>query len=117
LQLSDVARMGGQPSRASEILHALRVRFPRSEEASIAAYTLGVTAFDQHAAYTEAASWFETYLRERPKGALAAEAMGRLLESEASAGRSDRAESTARQYLAAFPTGAHRDVAMRIVSR
>jgi TolA-binding protein len=116
LLLSDVARMAGQPARAAEILHSVRRRFPRSEEASIAAYTLGLSAFDHSGAHAEAATWFETYLRERPNGALAAEALGRLVECEASLGRSEKAQAVARRYLAAYPAGAHRDVAVHLTS-
>jgi TolA-binding protein len=117
LLLSDAARMAGQPARASEILHAVRRRFPRGEEASLAAYTLGVSAFDHDGAHAEAATWFETYLRERPNGALAAEALGRLVECEASLGQGEKAQAVARRYLAAYPAGAHRDVAVRLMSR
>ena len=116
LLLSDAARIGGQPSRASASLQAVRRRFPNSDEASIAAYTLGVDAFEQERAYAEAATWFETYLRERPHGALAADALGRIVECEAFLGRRDKAEAAARQYLASYPTGAHRDVAARLAS-
>jgi transmembrane sensor len=117
LLLSDVARVAGQPARAAEILHSVRRRFPSGEEASIAAYTLGVYAFDHDGAHAEAATWFETYLRERPNGALAAEALGRLVECEAFLGRKDKAEAAARQYLAAYPSGPHRDVAVSLTSR
>jgi TolA-binding protein len=117
LRLSDVARMGGQASRASEILHLARKRFPRTEAASVAAYTLGVTAFDRSGAYAEAAKWFEIYLRERPSGPLSAEALGRLMEAQDRLGRRERAQASARKYLKLHPHGAHRDVASRLNSR
>jgi hypothetical protein len=117
LLLSDVARMAGQAGRAAEILRAVRRRFPRSEEASLAAYTLGVAAFEHEPSRAEAATWFETYLRERPSGALAAEALGRLVECKASLGRNDEALAVARQYLAMYPNGPHRDVAVSATSR
>jgi len=117
LRLSDVARMGGQPARAAEILHVTRRRFPRTDAASVAAYTLGVTAFDQAGSYAEAAKWFGVYLRERPSGPLAAEAMGRLMEAYDRLGRRDKAEATARKYLSLYPNGAHKDVANRLTSR
>jgi TolA-binding protein len=116
LRLSDVARMGGQPSRAIEILHYARKRYPRSAAASTAAYTLGLAAFEQNAAYREAARWFDAYLRERPSGPLAAEALGRLMESYERLGRREKAEAVARKYLNAYPNGAHRDVALRLTS-
>jgi len=117
LRLADVARMGGQSSRAVEILHFARKRYPRSAAASTAAYTLGLAAFEHSAAYRESARWFDVYLRERPSGPLAAEALGRLMESYDRLGRREKAEATARRYLNAYPNGAHRDVALRLTAR
>jgi TolA-binding protein len=117
LRLSDVARMGGQPARAAEILHVTRRRFPRTDAASVAAYTLGVTAFDQAGSFAEAAKWFGVYLHERPSGPLAAEALGRLMEADDRLGRRDKAQAEARKYLNLYPNGAHRDVAIRLTSR
>jgi TolA-binding protein len=116
MRLSDVARMGGQPARAVEILHYVRRRYPRSPAASTAAYTLGLAAFEQSGAFNEAAHWFDAYLRERPTGPLAAEALGRLMESYDRLGRREKAEAAARRYLNAYPNGAHRDVALRLTS-
>jgi TolA-binding protein len=117
LRLWDVARVGGQPSRAVEILQYARKRYPRSSSASTAAYQLGLTSFEQNGAYRDAAHWFDVYLHERPSGPLAAEAMGRLMESYERLGRREKAEATARRYLNAYPNGAHRDVALRLTSR
>jgi hypothetical protein len=117
LSLWDVARVGGQPSRAVEVLQYARKRYPRSVAASTAAYHLGLAAFEQNGAYRDAARWFDAYLRERPSGPLAAEAMGRLMESYERLGRREKAEATARKYMNAYPNGAHRDVALRLTSR
>jgi TolA-binding protein len=117
LRLADVARVGGQWSRNVEILHYARKRYPRSAAASTASYSLGIAAFEHSAAYRESARWFDVYLRERPSGPLAAEALGRLMESYDRLGRREKAEATARRYLNAYPNGAHRDVALRLTSR
>jgi FecR protein len=117
LLLSDVARVGGQSAHAVEILHYARKRYPRSTSASTAAYQLGLAAFEQSGAFQESARWFDVYLRERPSGPLAAEALGRLMESYDRLGRREKAEATARKYLNAYPNGAHRDVALRLTSR
>jgi TolA-binding protein len=116
LALSDAARGAGRTERAADLLRDLRKRFPRTDEASIAAYTLGVTAFDQARAFDQAATWFETYLRERPTGSLAAEALGRWMECETALGRTERAAAVAKRYLAAYPAGAHADVAAKLLA-
>ncbi len=116
LAFSDSARGAGQSERAAEFLRELRKRFPRTDEASIAAYTLGVTAFDKAGAFDQAATWFETYLRERPNGSLAAEALGRWMECESALGRTERAAGVAKRYLAAYPAGPHGDIATKLLS-
>ncbi len=62
----------------------------------------------------EAERWLSLYLAERPNGALAAEALGRILEIEHRAGRPS-ASSTAKRYLERFPNGAHAALARSIV--
>jgi TolA-binding protein len=116
LALSDAARGEGHPERAAQFLRDLRKRFPRTDEAGIAAYTLGVTAFDQAHSLDQAATWFETYLRERPNGSLAAEALGRWMEAESALGRTERAAQVAKRYLAEYPAGAHSDVAAKVLA-
>ena len=108
--------MGGQPAETNKILSALRRRFPGSGEAAIAAYTLGVDAF-YGGRYGTAQRWFQTYLGEQPGGRLAAEALGRLMECQSRGGQGAAARGTARRYLAAYPQGAHADLARRLVGR
>jgi TolA-binding protein len=117
LRLADVARMGGKPQRAMRTLELVRRRFPGSKAASMAAYTLGVTEFDQRKRYAEAATWFSTYLREQPSGPLAREALGRLMEAQLRLGQREQAKATAERYLRAYPKGPHRDVANRLTDR
>ena len=42
---------------------------------------------------SEAASWFETYLREQPSGPLMGDAFGRLMEARLRAGDATRARA------------------------
>jgi TolA-binding protein len=91
-------------------LEALRRRHPKSNEAAVAAYTLGRIAGDRDE-HARAAEHFATYLRERPRGSLAREALGRKLEAEAAAGQNARADATARTYLDRHPDGPHADLA------
>ncbi len=107
LLLADLARWGRDDADAEKALHLARRRFASSRQAAQAAFALGKLHFDRDAAYAEAAWWFRTYLRERPGGALAREASGRLLEATARSGETAAARELAAQYLRDYPTGPH----------
>jgi TolA-binding protein len=115
LRLADVARIGGKPSLAQRILFGLRKRFPGTSSAGLAAYTLGVTAFDQKRSFPEAAGWFSTYLSEQPGGPLSQEALGRLAEALQRSGQTESARNAATRYLKAYPEGPHRELARRVL--
>jgi TolA-binding protein len=110
--LGDVARLAGATARAEVAYRAARRRFPSADRA---AFALGVTEFDQRRRYDEAASWFETYLRQYPSGSFAREAAGRLIEARQRAGDATRAREAARAYLARYPTGPHATLAHQIL--
>jgi len=113
--LGDAARFAGQPARAVQALQALRKRFPADARASAAAFELGRVAFDQQGSFGEAAKWFAIYLRERPRGSLAREASGRLVESLSKSGDSAGARDAATKYLARYPSGPHSELARSLV--
>ncbi|MEM6990791.1 MAG: tetratricopeptide repeat protein, partial [Myxococcota bacterium] len=99
------------PARAREALQSVRKRFPRTNAAAKAAYALGRIAFDTQRKYGAAATWFQTYLDERPSGALKREALGRLIESHRRSGASGPAKQAAQRYLDRYPDGPHADIA------
>jgi hypothetical protein len=74
---------------------------------------LGKIAADQLGSPGEAATWFETYLQEEPGGALAEQALGRMLEIRKRDPGAARA--TAERYLARYPNGAYAALARSIV--
>lgn len=113
--LADVARHARAPRQAEHALLALRRRFPGSAEAGLAAFSLGRLEFDEFRAHSAAAGWFRTYLKERPGGAMAREALGRLMEAAHRAGDRASAEETARRYLRDYPSGPHAELASRLV--
>ena len=90
---------------------AARRRFGASGATS---FLLGKIAADQLRSPGEAIQWFETYLRERPRGPLAEQALGRILELEQH-GASGAA--AARRYLTRFPRGAYAALARRVLDR
>jgi TolA-binding protein len=115
LLLGDVARLAGNPSKASYAYRHLRRRFPSSGPAAQAAFALARLAFDQRAAYAEASRWFETYLAEQPSGAFSREALGRLMESLHRSGNTGRTHQTAARYLERYPTGPHAALARQLI--
>ena len=112
LLLADAARFAGRPDRAREALLAARSR-PGPRGAT--AFLLGKIADDQAGASAEAITWFETYLREAPSGALADQALGRILELERRRDPAAAREIAAR-YLAKYPGGAYAPLARSLVS-
>ncbi len=116
LVLANVSRFSGDRPQARRALLLVRSRFPRSPSAAMATFTLGRLAFDDEAAYAEAARWFRTYLDEAPAGPLAREATGRLLEALVEQGRAAEGREIARAYLRAHPSGAHAALARRVLA-
>jgi len=115
MALADAARFSGNAARAGEALGALRRRFPGDARGAMAAFLMGRTAFEQRGAYAEAARWFSAYLAEQPGGALAREALGRLMECRERLGDRAAARALATQYLAAFPGGPHAEKATSLL--
>jgi TolA-binding protein len=117
LALADAARLSGSHQRAITALQRLRQHYPRSMDASIAAFTLGRIAFEKLHAYGEAASWFDTYMREQPDGPLMGDSFGRRMEARMRAGDQAQARRDAEQYLRRFPRGPYADEARSLLSK
>jgi hypothetical protein len=116
LLLADAARYAGRFDRASEALEITRRRFAGSDAAATAAFELGRIAMDIRRDLTASGDQFETYLRERPSGSLAREALGRAIEARHRSGDNARAERLAVRYLAAYPDGPHAKLARKLTS-
>ncbi|WP_437757087.1 FecR domain-containing protein [Sorangium sp. So ce1389] len=111
VDLGSAARLSRKPSVAARFYEAARHRFAGSDAAAVAAYHLGRMAFDGRGAWAEAERWFAVYLAERPRGALAPEALGRSIECARNLKLHARARELAARYLAAYPNGAHAGLA------
>lgn len=98
---------------AESALLEIRKRFAGTDAAAKAAFELGRITFDARGNYGQAATWFDTYLRERPTGSLAREALGRGLEARLRGGDTETAVSLATRYLAAYPDGPHAKLARK----
>jgi transmembrane sensor len=117
LARANAERYAGHFDAATESLDAVRRRFRGSDDAATAAFELGRIAFDGHHDFVTAGNWFDTYLRERPAGALAREALGRDIEARHRAGDSAHAQELATRYIASYPDGPHATLARRLAAR
>jgi TolA-binding protein len=114
--LANLARFSRAAARATATLRALRERYPTSAEAAEAAFLLGLVAADQQNSPRAAVAWFHTYLAERPNGALAREAWGRVLDCQVRVGDHAEVQRTALIYLQRYPDGPFHALAERALS-
>jgi hypothetical protein len=114
--LADAARYTADTQVARRALLAQRSRFAASSQARAAAFLIGRIAEDQQRDSSAALGWYDTYLKEAPRGAFSAEALGRkLVLLERSAGPA-AAQDTARSYLRRFPDGPYARVAQQVLA-
>ncbi len=111
--LADAARYSGRTALAERSLHALRKRGPA--EAATAAFFLA-RLDEGRSESTTALSWYESYLKEAPGGAYAAEAMAGKMRMQLQTGAGTEARSTAQVYLTRFPEGVAAATARRILA-
>jgi hypothetical protein len=112
MALSRAARFAGRGEVAREASLSCRSRFAGSPQAAMSAFLLG-----RAASGAQAAQWFSTYLKEQPNGALAREALGRLIEAYQGAGDRVSARASAERYLKSYPDGPHATLAHEALHR
>jgi transmembrane sensor len=115
--LADAGRLGADWSLAERGYLALRKRFAKSRQARLSAFRLGRLYYEQRRDYRRAASWFGRYVKQSPKGVLAADALGRQLKAFEQAGMLVQARRAAKRYLARYPRGAYAASARAIINR
>jgi ferric-dicitrate binding protein FerR (iron transport regulator) len=112
--LADAARYTKRYDLARQVLLAMRTRFAGADHARDASFFLGRLA-EAVPDRTEAAlGWYETYLREAPRGLYASEALGREMALFAP-NAPERARKVAAQYLARFPHGPQSELARSLL--
>ena len=105
--LADAARYLRRDDLARQALIAQRERFPRSDRAHEAAFLLGRLSETGSDGDVRALSWYDRYLDEAPRGAYAAEAMGRKMTAIEKLEGLPAARDIAREYLRRFPHGTY----------
>lgn len=108
--LADAARYTKHHDLARRVLLAIRARFAGTEPARDASFFLGRLGENLPGQHESALGWYETYLREAPRGLYAGEALAR--EMTLLAGKDPRrAGRLARIYLERFPHGPQAELA------
>ncbi|MBW2529560.1 MAG: tetratricopeptide repeat protein [Deltaproteobacteria bacterium] len=104
LALGDAARYVKRWDLAEKVLLAQRTRYPTSPQATTAAFLLGRLA-EARGATADALQWYQRYRQEAPSGALAEEALGRLMLLLAQSQSRGAARTAAAEYLRRYPAG------------
>ena len=112
--LADSARYTRRHDLAQKALLAIRARFAGTEPARDASFFLGRLAEASPGQPAAALAWYDTYLREAPRGLYASETLGREMTLLAHSAP-ERARKTARAYLERFPHGPQTDLARSLL--
>ncbi len=115
-QLAEAARYARRSDVTTKTLITLRKRFSKSGRAKTAAFLLGRAAIELKHNATDAEKWFMTYLRENPKGPLAEEALGRLIDINHKQGQKANALRYAKSYLSQYSRGPFSELARSIIN-
>ncbi|MCP4604777.1 MAG: hypothetical protein GY847_30360 [Proteobacteria bacterium] len=112
---ADTIRRMGATGPAESAYLEIRRCFAGTNEAALAAFSLGKVAFDNRRNWEDAARWFKTYLDEQQGVGPAREALGRLMEAYVNSHQPQRARETAQRYLDAYSDGPHASFATSII--
>ena len=108
LLAADAARLSGHPREAARYLERLVERYPHSDSAHLAAFTLGRLALYELKRPALAARSFAQAYTLNARGPMAEDALAREAEAYHRAGDAERAKNAAERYLQRYPNGARR---------
>jgi hypothetical protein len=110
--LADSARYTRRYALAQKVLLTIRARFQGTEPAKDASFFLGRLA--ESGGPEAAVDWYDTYLREAPRGLYASETLGREMTLLARTSPA-QARKIARAYLGRFPHGPQAELARSLL--
>jgi ferric-dicitrate binding protein FerR (iron transport regulator)/TolA-binding protein len=116
VSLAQAARFARDTARSRQALQAARTRFASDPKAAVATFLLGRLALEGRD-FVAAERHFRDYLAAHPRGPLAAEVYGRLLETLEDGGHHESARNEAVRYLEQFPHGSYATMAKKILAR
>jgi TolA-binding protein len=114
--LADAARYRRRNEIAREALMTERLRFPKSERASDAAFLLGRMVESKGDDLGRALEWYDVYLKEAPSGAYSSEALGRKMTATQRLEGAAAARQIADEYIRRFPKGTYAGAARALLS-
>jgi TolA-binding protein len=113
--VASAARYRQRHELARAALLAQLRRFPNSQRAIDAIYLLGRVEEARPSGSAQAITWYDVYLSRAPRGAYAAEALGRKLTLVHQTGGVAQAQPIAEEYLRRFPTGSYAGAARALL--
>jgi hypothetical protein len=106
--LADAARYRRRADLARAALLAHRRRFPYAPRSLDVIFLLGrAEELRERGTEAQAIAWYDEYLAAAPRGAFAAEALGRKMILTNEMGGPAKARPIAREYLLRFPSGSY----------
>ena len=115
-QAASKARYDKNAGRAESLLLTVKRRFPGARQAQAVPFLMGRIQLELKRNPRESQKWFKQYLRETPKGPLAEEALGRLIDACKRSGDGAGAKRYAERYLKNYENGVFGDLAASVVS-
>jgi hypothetical protein len=115
MQITDVARTGGERSAALSALTRVVDSFPSDPNAQVAAYLLG--KMYQEAGQTQLAqTYFDKSRSLSPEGALAEGALCKKIQAEHRGAHKDEAIRLGKEYLGKYPNGPCKEIVETILA-
>jgi hypothetical protein len=115
MQLSDLARQGGERGAAITALTRVVDSFPGDPNAQVAAYTLG-NMYEAAGQMGLAQTYFDKSRSLSPEGALAEDALCKKIQAENRASHKDEAARLGKEYLGKYPNGPCKEIVENILA-
>jgi len=115
MQISDLARKGGERGSALKALSRVVDSFPSDPNAQVAAYLLG-KMYEEAGQAGLARTYFDKSQSLSPDGALAEDALCKKIQSENRAAHKDEAARLGKEYLGKYPNGPCKEIVETILA-
>jgi hypothetical protein len=110
------ARYDRDADTAESLLMTVKRRFPRTRQARAVNFLMGRVQLELRGNAAGSVKWFKRYLKETPRGPLAEEASGRIIDAYKRSGQKGRAKQYAEIYLGKYKDGLFDDLAKSVVN-
>lgn len=115
MQISDLARKGGERGAALTALSRVVDSFPGDPNAQVAAFLLG-KMYEEAGQRALAQTYFDKSRSLSPEGALAEDALCKKIQAENTAAHKDEAARLGKEYLGKYPNGPCKEIVESILA-